>query len=106
MAAIELPDGRVVVLTKTGMATAVGLAIYAAGPTTSTWILPASADNPMDEVLTLAPSGDSVLVARYTVTQAIEIWNVPLDGKPATVATAFAINVRKRLVVASREEGC
>ena len=101
MAAIELPDQRVVVLTKTGMATADGVAIYDAGATTSRWLLPASDDNPMDEVLTLAPSGEGVLVARYTVTQTIEIWNLPLDGsKPSVVTTA--IEAHKRLVASQQ----
>jgi len=98
MALVELPDGRVVVLTRTGSATADGLAIYAPGATTSTWLLPASDENPMDEVLTLSPSGDAVLVARYTITQALEIWSVPLDGKPPAVV-ATSIDARKKLVL-------
>jgi Tol biopolymer transport system component len=98
MALIELPDGRVIVLTKTGTATADGLALYAPGATTSTWLLPASDENPMDEVLTLAPSGDAVFVARYTVTQVLEIWSVPLDGKPPVVV-ATGINAHKKLAL-------
>ena len=50
-------------------------------------------------VLTLAPGGDAVLVARYTLTASIEIWRFPLDGgKPANVSGA-AINARKRLAI-------
>ncbi|MBL0219895.1 MAG: protein kinase [Myxococcales bacterium] len=77
MLGIELPDGRFVLLTKTGSATADGLAIYDAGKTTSRWLIPGSDDSPMDEVLTRAPHGDGVLIARYTVTANIEIWYVP-----------------------------
>ena len=102
MAALELPDHRVVVLTKTGTATADGLAIYDATATTSRWLLAASEDNPMDEVLTLSPAGNGVLVARYTVTASIEIWHVPLDGSAASVVSGAAINARKRLAISGR----
>ncbi len=102
MATLELPDGRVAVLTKTGAATADGLAIYDQGSTTSRWLIPASDDTPMDEVLTRAPSGDAVLVARYTVTANVEIWHVPLDGSPATVVSGAAINAKKHLALAGR----
>jgi Tol biopolymer transport system component len=102
MAAIELPDQRVVVLTKSGTATADGLAIYDAGATTSRWLIPGSDDTPMDEVLTLAPGGDAVLIARYTLTASIEIWRVPLDGSKASVVSGAAINAHKRLVIDGR----
>jgi hypothetical protein len=100
MAAIELADGRVVMLTKTGTATADGLALYDATATTmSRWLIEASDDNPMEEVLTLAPSGDAVLVAKYTVTFTIEIWQVPLDGRPAFLVAGSAVGARKKLAL-------
>ncbi|MBA3463577.1 MAG: protein kinase [Deltaproteobacteria bacterium] len=99
MAAIELPDQRVVVLTKTGTANADGLALYDAGATTSRWLLPPSDERPMDEVLALAPGGGAVLVARYTLTASIEIWRVPLDGGKAVNVSGAAINARKRLAL-------
>ena len=77
MAAIEMADGRLVVLTKNGSATADGVILFDAGATTSRWIMPWSDDTPMDEVLTLAPDGRGVLVSRLTVSGAPEIWHVP-----------------------------
>ncbi len=102
MAVLELPDGRVVMLTKTGTANADGLAIYDAGATTSRWLIPASDDNSMDEVLVKAPDGDAVLVGRYTVTSNMEIWRIPLDGSPGVAVSGAAINARKRLAIAGR----
>jgi len=99
MAAVELVDGRVVMLVKKGTAVADGVAIFDAGATTSRWLLPASDDTPMDEVLTLAPSGDAVLVAKYTVTFSLEIWQVPLDGRPAFVVSGSAVNAHKKLAI-------
>ena len=102
MATLELADRRVVVLTKTGSATADGLVIYDKGDANPRVLIPASDDNPMDEVLTLAPGGAGVLVAKISMTNNIEIWHVPLDGSPATAVSGAAINARKYLEVAGK----
>ncbi len=102
MAAIELVDHRVVVLTKTGSATADGLYIYDKGDANPRALIPAGDENPMDEVLTLSPSGDGVLVAKLAVTNNVEIWHVPLDGSPATAVSGAAINARKFLAIAGK----
>jgi Tol biopolymer transport system component len=99
MAALELADGRVVVLAKVGVATADGVLLYEAGATTARWIMPASDDTPMDEVLTLAPDGRGVLVSRLMVTGSPEIWYVPFDGSASTSVSGAAIAARKRLVI-------
>jgi len=100
MTAIELHDGRVVVLTKTGSANADGVALYAAGASTHTWLVTGSDDTPLDEVLVLAPDGAAVLVSRLTATGGNEIWRLPLDGKPWSVVPGGSlISARKRLAI-------
>lgn len=100
MALVELPDERLVLLAKTGSATADGIAIYDAGARTPRWLIPGSDATPMDEVLTLAPSGTAVLVAKLTITNNVEIWQVPLDGSPATAVSGAGISARKKLAIA------
>jgi hypothetical protein len=100
MAAIELADHRVVVLTKNGTAVADGLYIYDKGDEKPRALIPTSDENPMDEVLTLAPGGEGVFVGKWQVTNTIEIWYVPLDGSPPTAAGAAAINARKFVAIA------
>ena len=100
MALVELPDGRLVLLAKVGTATADGVAIYAAGQRTPRWLIPGTDATPMDEVLTLAPSGDAVLVARLTETNNVEIWQVPLDGSPPSAVSGAGIPARKKLAIA------
>jgi serine/threonine protein kinase/WD40 repeat protein len=102
MAAIELADRRVVVLTKSGSANADGLYIYDKGDSDPRALIPASDANPMDEVLALAPGGDGVLVGKWQATNTIEIWHVPLDGSPSVAVSGAAINARKFLEIADK----
>lgn len=102
MATLELADGRVVLLTKTGSANADGLYLYDAASPKPRALIPASDENPMDEVLALAPDGQAVLVAKWQATNTVEIWRVPLDGAPAVAVSGAAINARKNLVVAGK----
>ncbi len=100
MALIELADERLVLLAKTGSATADGVAIYDAGSRTPRWLIPGSDATPMDEVLTLASSGTAVLVAKLTETNNVEIWQVPLDGSRASAVSGAGIPARKKLAIA------
>ena len=101
MAAIELADHRVVVLTKTGTATADGLYLFDPDGKPRA-LIETSDEHPMDEVLALAPSGDAVLVAKWQATNTVEIWQVPLDGSPQTQLRVGAINARKKLAIAGK----
>ncbi len=102
MTTLELADGRVVVLTKNGSASADGLYIYDKGDRDPRALIPASDENPMDEVLALAPGGDGVLVAKWQATNNVEIWHVPLDGSPSFAVSGAAINARKFLEIADK----
>lgn len=95
---IELPDGRLLLLTtrEDGTTVADGVAIYPAGEPTPRWLLHGVE---LEEVLTLTPERDAALVARVTATQAIEIVRVPLDGSAATPLTGNSVGARKRLAL-------
>ncbi len=99
MHAIELADGRVVVLTKTGSATADGLVIYEGTTQAPRVLIPTNDNNPMEEVLSLSPRGEGVLVAKLEVTNNTEIWHIPLDGSPGTAVAGATVQAHKRLNV-------
>ena len=95
---IELPDRRFVALMTRidGGATAIGVMIWPATDGPGQWL---HEDPALEEVLTLAPEGDAVIVSRLTASRTIELWRVGLDGKPARLPDS-AVAARKRLAIA------
>jgi Tol biopolymer transport system component len=89
---LELPDGRAL-----GRATtqdvngATGLMIFPAGSEQGRWLWRAELDN----VLELAPGGESVFVAKSTEAQGMELWRVPLDGSPPAPVAGSGIQPTK-----------
>ncbi|MBP6836460.1 MAG: protein kinase [Kofleriaceae bacterium] len=96
---LELASGDLVLLTKTGVATADGVLILAAGTYQPRWLVPTRDDTSLEEILTLTPDEAAVIIAEISPTNQMETWWVPLDGGPRERLFGSGVSARKRLVL-------
>jgi len=102
MAGVELDDGRFVLLTRTGAATADGVVLYPAAGNDWRWLYDVRKEVGLEEVLALLPPGDAVLISKLTATNNVELWRVPVDGSAPSLVPGSAIAARKRLAINDR----
>jgi Tol biopolymer transport system component len=94
----ELADGRVVALaiSRAHKDVIVGVVLFGASDERGSWLWRAD----LEEVLDLAPDGESVLVSKTSLNQAVDLWRVPLDGSPPESAARSDVVPRKGLRIA------